>query len=117
MKIEFVNSRVEEIFLDLKKMSKKHGAVLTKAIHKRYAQLVALSNVKELMLSGLDNPHILKGDFHRYVGWSITGNIRMILDIGLQEGEQYGEGVAQRTTITIMGVCDYHGNKDEWIIN
>lgn len=68
------------------------------------------------MGSGIDNPHLLKSDLYGCISWSISGNVRLILDLDLKPNELYSPEIATRTKICIKGVVDYHGGKDEWLI-
>lgn len=44
-------------------------------------------------------------------------NLRFILDIGLEKDEKYSQEMYLKEKITVKGVMDYHGGKDEWIIS
>lgn len=118
MDIEYANNKVEKIMTDAKQLVKKVGTPIAKTIIKRINQLSAFSNIGELMRSGIDTPHPLNNNLYGNIGWSITGNLRFILDVGLEKKEKYIESeVNKKEKITIKGVTDYHGGKDEWIIS
>lgn len=116
MELTYANEKVKEIFLNGDKMIKRVGLPLAKSIKKRKDQLESFVNLFELMGSGIDNPHLLKGDLYGCIGWSITGNVRIILDLELKNGEVYSLDIPKRKKICIKGVCDYHGGKNEWTI-
>lgn len=118
MDIEYANNKVEKVLTDAKQLVKKVGKPIAKTIIKRLDQLSAFSNIGELMRSGIDNPHPLNNNFYGSIGWTITGKLRFILDVGLEKKETYIESVVNlKEKITIKGVTDYHGDKDEWIIS
>lgn len=117
MDIEYANNKIERVMTDAKLLVKKVGAPNAKTIIKRLNQLSAFSNIAELMRSGIDNPHPLNNNLYGNIGWSITGNLRFVLDIGLAKNEKYSEVAYLKEKITIKGVTDYHGGKDEWIIS
>lgn len=117
MKLEYSNNKVEKAFTDWAYLLKTVGKELTKAIKKRKDQLESFQNIFEFMSSGIDNPHLLNGNLHGCIGWSVTGNLRIIFDLKLEKNEAYGLEIARREKICIKGVADYHGGKDEWLIN
>lgn len=118
MDIEYANNHIEKVITDAKQLVKRVGPLMAKTIIKRWNQLKAFSNVGELMRSGIDNPHPLIMNLYGCIGWSITGNYRFILDVGLGKNEKYIEcEVNLKEKIIIKGVADYHGGKNEWIIS
>ena len=116
MELEYSNNKVKKAFTDGAYLLKTVGLPRAKAIKLRKDQLEAFQNIRELMMSGIDNPHLLSGNLHGCIGWSVTGNLRIILDLKLEKNEAYGLEIARREKICIKGVTDYHGGKDEWII-
>ena len=116
MELEYSNAKVEKAFTDWSYLVKLVGVPLTKTIKKRKDQLESFQNIFELMGSGIDNPHLLKGNLYGHIGWSVTGNLRIIIDLKLEKNAIYGLEIAKREKICIKGVADYHGGKDEWII-
>ena len=89
MIINYANTRVEKALTDFTKLQKTIGYDLTKGIKKRLDQLQAMVNIEELMKSGLDRPHFLESDLYGCIGWSISGNIRLILDVRLGKNEKH----------------------------
>lgn len=115
MKITFANTKVEKTMTDAKALVRKIGQPLAKATIRRMNELDSFNNIIELFAGGLDNPHWLEGNLYGCIGWSITGNVRLILDAGMKPNEtrlQYG--LSEK--IIIKGVVDYHGGKNEWLI-
>ena len=117
MEIEYSNRSVEKAFSDWGVLAKKHGLQLTKQLKKRIDQLEAMENVFELFGSGIDNPHLLGEDLAGCAGWSVTGRIRLIFDLREGKIEKLDLRVGSKTKICIKGVVDYHGRKNEWIID
>lgn len=117
MDIDYTNNKVEKVMTDAKQLVKKVGSNTAKAIIKRMNQLEAFSNIGELMQSGIDNPHLLDNNLYGCIGWSVTANLRLILDVGLDKSEKYSTEINLKEKIKIKGVTDYHGGKDEWIIS
>ena len=117
MIIEYANTKVEKTLTDLAKLQKAIGHDLTKSLKKRLDQLRAMKNIGELMKSGLDRPHFLESGLYGCIGWSVSGNVRLILDAQLEKNEKLNDEILERTKILIKGVVDYHGNKNEWFIS
>lgn len=118
MDIYYANKNVEELFEDARLLVRRVGLPIAKMIKKRKDHINAFNNMLDLIKSGIDNPHPLIGNLQGCIGWTITGNIRLILDLELNEDEKYCDSLlAGREKIKIKGVVDYHGKKDEWIIS
>lgn len=115
--IKFSNTKVQKIFQDAKILTKKVGLSLAKQIIKRLDQLSAFANVYELINAPIDNPHLLEGNLVGCIGWSVDSKHRLILDTGLSSNPTDLKQLNNIEEIIIKGVVDYHGNKDEWIIN
>lgn len=95
-------------------MQKKVGLELTKSIKKHMNHLEA-SNTFSIFLSlGLGKPHSLENPLSGCYGVSVSGNIRLI--IKPQCENLSAESLRVCDTIVVMGVEDYHGKKNEWII-
>ena len=114
--ILFSNDKVEKYFNNIKLLQKKCGMPLAKQIVKRMSQLEALENVYDLLKAPIDNPHLLEENLEGCIAWSLTGNIRLILDTGLPKNPENISSLANIEKIIIKGVVDYHGNKNNWII-
>lgn len=80
---------------------------------KRIRQMQAASTLFDYLGIGLGKPHLLKADKSGLYGVDITGNFRIIFR-PVPDTKQ--PDVNTSTEIEIIGVCDYHGGKDNWII-
>lgn len=110
MNISFSNGTCASYFCDANLMKKKLNQRTVKAIYKRYFELQAFETSADLIVSGLDHPHYLTGNFKGLLAWSIDRKYRLILDfkpLGRDEKEQ---------KVIIKGVVDYHGTKNKRII-
>lgn len=114
--ILYSNNKVEKYFNDAKLLQKKCGMPLAKQIIKRMSQLKALDNVYDLLKAPIDNPHLLEENFEGCIGWSLTDNIRLILDTGQDKNPENISSLSNLEEIIVKGVVDYHGNKNNWII-
>ena len=121
--VEFEDGRVKELFDDVndvcnckKLMQKEIGAELTRAVKKRYNQIVAFSTFFALQQSGLGKPEALSGDLKGSYSLRVSANFRLIIR-PKAEG-QNAESLKLCDTIIIEGVIDYHGKgkKFNWLI-
>ena len=117
MELEYNNDRIKKTLTDASVLIKRVGLPNAKQIKKRLDHLDAFKNIYELMGSRIDNPHLLKENLYGCIAWSITGNLRLILDLKFEKNQKYDLEIAKREKISIKGVVDYHGGKDEWIIS
>lgn len=117
MNVYCSNEKIKKNITDLSLLIRKVGKDIAKSILKRLRQLESFVNVKELLNSGIDKPHLLEGNFYGFIGWSITDKMRLILDLNIDKNQKYSEEVLNKKEVFIKGVVDYHGNKNEWIIS
>ena len=112
--IKYDNNKVEQAFSDFSKMKKKHGEDLTKQIKYRLDHLVAMPNFQEYLTLRLGNPHSLEGDLKGCYGVTASGNIRIIIKPICDALTQ--ESLSKCDEVILKGLCDYHGQKNKWII-
>lgn len=110
MEVLFQNESCASYFMDAQLMKKKLDAKIVKAIYKRFFELQSFESSADLIVSGLDHPHYLTGNYKGLLAWSIDKKYRLILSFS----EYTKEDRTQKAII--KGVVDYHGNKDKWII-
>ena len=114
MIITYESKRIERFFSNYDLMWKKIGEVKTKAIKKHIDRLKASPNFMVFIKLGLGHPHALTGDLAGYYGITITGNTRLVVK---PECDTLNPAALSACTdITVKGVGDYHGGKNEWII-
>lgn len=111
MRITYVNQKVESFFLDYGKMKRKLPADWVKTIKKHMDRLVAADTFGVFLTLGLGKPEQLSG--YKKIRYSvhITPNVRLILEPNATE-----DTVMICEEIEVEGVCDYHGNKENWYI-
>lgn len=111
MRITYANGRVEKIFLDYNKMQKKISYEWVRTIKKHIDRLKAADTYGDFLKLGLGQPEQLSGyDRIRY-SLHITPNVRLIIELNATE-----DTVMSCSEIEVKGVCDYHGDKDNWYI-
>ena len=88
-------------------MKKEIGAELTKAVKKRYNQIVAFTSFSALQQSGIGKMESLEGDRKGAYSLRVSANYRLIV-----------ESLKNCDTLIIEGVIDYHGKRKKfsWII-
>lgn len=121
--IEYEDVRVEELFADLNDvrdsrnlMKKEIGAELTKAVKKRYNQIVAFSSFSALQQSGIGKMESLEGDRKGSYSLRVSANYRLIVKPRVEDLS--AESLKSCDTLIVEGVIDYHGKgkKISWII-
>ena len=110
MEVLFSNETCASYFTDANLMRKKLDAKIVKAIYKRFFELQSFETSSELLVSGLDHPHYLTGNYKGLIAWSIDRKYRLILSFSNEKENK------KTQKVIIKGVVDYHGNKDKWII-
>lgn len=92
------------------------GAELTKAVKKRYNQIVSFSSFSALQQSRIGKIESLEGDRKGTYSLTISANYRLI--VRPLSKDQSAESLKKCDTLVIEGVIDYHGKgaKFNWII-
>lgn len=102
--IEYETKKLDALFCDIGKLERKIGKDYARALVKVIKRFRAAVSYNDIVALGLGKPHNLQGDMKEYCAISISANIRLIYKVGPND------------TITMKGVCDYHGEKNEWLI-
>ncbi len=111
MKITYASGKVEKYFLDYKKMQKALPADWVRTIKKHMDRLRAADCFGDFLSLGLGKPEQLTGYAKIRYSLHVAPHIRLII-----------EPVASQDTVMICdeievkGVCDYHGDKENWYI-
>lgn len=97
-------------------MQKEIGAELTKAVKKRYNQIVASSSFFTLQQLSIGKMESLEGDRKGSYSLRTSANYRMVVRPWAEDLS--AESLKKCDTLTIEGVIDYHGKgkKFSWII-
>ena len=123
MHVEYEDSKVQELFEDLNDvqnsknlMQKEVGLEMTRAVKKKYNQMIAFSTFSELLKSRIGKMEPLSGDKEGNYSLHLSANYRLI--VTPNTNDRSVEGLRVCDTIIIKGVMDYHGKgaKNNWII-
>ena len=121
--VEYEDDKVKELFDDLNNVKKSKnlmckaiGAELTRAVKKRYNQMIAFSSFQKLQQSKIGKFESLEGDMKGSYSLTVSANYRLI--IKPKTKDQSAESLINCDTFIIEGVIDYHGkgSKRNWII-
>ena len=111
MKITYANGRVEKFFLDYNKMQTKIPYEWVRTIKKHMNNLIAADTFGDFLKLGLGKPEPLVGYEKIRYSLRVTPNVRLILEPNATE-----DTVMICSEIEVEGVCDYHGDKENWFI-
>lgn len=97
-------------------MRRAIGAELTKAVKKRYNQIISFTSFFALQQSGIGRIESLEGNRSGSYSLTVSANFRLI--IKPETDELSAENLKKCDTVIIEGVIDYHGkgSKCSWII-
>lgn len=121
--VEYEDEKVKELFDDLNDvrgsknlMKRAIGAELTKAVKKRYNQMISFSSFATLQQSRIGKMESLEGDRKGSYSLTVSANYRLI--IKPKAKDQSAESLKKCDTFVIEGVIDYYGKgtKYNWII-
>lgn len=114
MLIKYANKKVEGYFADYQYMAKRIGPELSRAVKKRIDRLRAAECFWDFWTLGLGKPEILTtGTPRKLCSIHMPPNVRLIVKLTTDTSK---EGMMKCNTIEVIGVCDYHGGKENWFI-
>ena len=111
MRITYSNSKVEKYFSDYKEMQKKLPADWVRCIKKHMVRLKAADCFGEFLELGLGKPEQLRGYKNIRYSLRVAPNARLVIEPNAEQ-----DTVMICTEIEVEGVCDYHGDKENWYI-
>ena len=117
IEIEYKNKNVKDYCENPKITQKDFGQQLTKKLFQRLRDLRSFNSVNQLLNSGIDNPHLLRGDLEGCLGWDLTSNVRLIIRICDSFCEKTIEESKTMTSVIVEGVRDYHDRNKQWLIS
>lgn len=121
MEIEYADETIKELFLDLLNVSgsknllqKRIGLPITRQAKMKLNHLMSADNFHKYLQYGIGKPHSLTGNFEGYYGVSLSANFRLIIQP--VPDDRSPQALKLCDTVKIIGIVDYHGEKNEWLI-
>lgn len=107
-----MNKRVQKLIRD-DRLIKTTGPQLARQIRLRLNQMRSAETFGDYLRIGLGKPHSLSSDKKGKYGTTISGNFRLVYSPVYKQENDSPDEVDE---LIIIGVGDYHGGKDNWII-
>lgn len=121
MEIEYINQNINELFSDLfdianskNLLQKKIGPNLAKKSKMRITQLKSSSTFQKYLDFHIGNPHSLKGDLAKFYGVDLDAHTRLIIQPDPPDLSSEALKICEK--VMVIGIVDYHGDKNEWLI-
>lgn len=121
MTIIYANPKIQVLFSDLenvagskKLLQKQIGIDLARMSKTRMKQLKAARFFKNYLDNHIGNPHSLEGNLNTFYGVDLNSHIRLIIQP--VPPDLSPEALKTCETVKIIGIVDYHGGKNEWLI-
>lgn len=121
MTIVYANPKIQILFSDLenvagskKLLQKQIGIDLARMSKTRMKQLKAARFFKNYLDNHIGNPHSLEGNLNTFYGVDLNSHIRLIIQP--VPPDLSPEALKTCETVKIIGIVDYHGGKNEWLI-
>lgn len=116
MKIQYRNKNIEKLLNNPKYAVKVLGKDTANKVYLRKDQIEA-AEVLEIMISGrIGRCHPLHYDFEGMFGLVLKDQVRLIVKPSVDEDCKDYEEIIKCKSVIIIGVVNYHGQKNEWII-
>ena len=121
MTIIYENPKIQLLFSDLenvagskKLLQKQIGIDLARMSKTRMKQLKAARFFKNYLDNHIGNPHSLEGNLNTFYGVDLNAHIRLIIQP--VPPDLSSEALKICEIVKIIGIVDYHGGKNEWLI-
>ena len=121
MDIVYNDKKVEKLFTDLNDvihsknlLQRRVGKDRAIAVKKRKNQIEAASTFKSYLNLHIGNPHLLREDLAGLYGVDIDPHLRLIIEP--VSDDLSPESLAKCETVVLIGLVEYHGDKNEWLI-
>ena len=121
MELQYSNESIQKYFSDLcdvansqNLLQKKIGQILTKNAKKRIDHLKIAQTFQKYLDFHIGNPHSLKGDLSSYYGVDLDAHTRLIIQPIPPDLSSEALKICEK--VKIIGIVDYHGDKNEWLI-
>lgn len=122
MEVIYENYLIQEYFSDLYSVAnsrnllqKKIGQTLAKKVKQRINQIKASATFQKYLNFHIGNPHGLKGNLFSCYGVDLDKHTRLIIQP--VPPNLSSEALMICETAKIIGIVDYHGDKNEWLIS
>ncbi|MDD3308290.1 MAG: hypothetical protein PHO29_14500 [Acetobacterium sp.] len=115
VKIGYKNKRIEKLLSNPKYAIKELGSDIAEKVYLRKDQIEAADSLEIMIVGRIGRCHPLHYDFEGMFGLVLKDQVRLIvLPDDEQDYKDYGEIIKCRA-VKIIGVVDYHGQKNEWL--
>lgn len=122
MELQYANESIQKYFSDLcdvansqNLLQKRIGQILTKNAKKRIDHLKIAQTFQKYLDFHIGNPHSLKGDLSSYYGVDLDAHTRLIIQPIPPDLSSEALKICEK--VKIIGIVDYHGDKNEWLIS
>lgn len=115
MEIHYKNKRIEKLFTEPKYAIKELSKDIALKVYLRKDQIEATDSLEVMIEGKIGRCHPLHYDFEGAFGLDIKDQVRLIIQPDVEQGcKDYNKRIKCKSVI-IIGVVDYHGQKNEWI--
>lgn len=109
MKISYANHKVEKFFTDYNRMKRELPEDWVRKIKKHMDNIKAAECFGDFLKLGLGKPEQLNGYSQIRYSLHIAPHVRLILEPNATQ-----DTIMICREIEVEGVCDYHGDKENW---
>ena len=115
MKILYQNKKIEKLLTNPQYAIKELGKDIATKVYLRRDQIEAAEILKVMIDGRIGRCHPLHYDFEGMFGLDLKDQVRLIIQPDMAEDfKDYEERIKCKSVI-VIGVVDYHGQKNEWI--
>jgi proteic killer suppression protein len=115
VKISYQNKRAEKLITNPKYAIKELGKDIATKVNLRIDQIKAADSLEVLIVGRIGRCHPLHYDFEGMFGLDLNNQVRLIIKPDVEQDCKDYEEIIKCRSIIIIGVVNYHGQKNEWI--
>ncbi len=112
------DKKIGDVFNDDKKLKRITNMELAKMIRRREKEIASFNSFWEFLINGLGKPHSLEDDKGTkdlgHYGVNLTDNYRLIIKPNCLN--RSAEELKECKEVIIIGVRDYHGKNEQWLV-
>lgn len=116
MKIRYRNKKIEKLLNNPQYAIRILGKYIAEKVYLRKDQIESADTLEIMITGRIGRCHPLHHDFEGMFGLSLKEQVRLIIQPDVKQDCIIYEELIKCKSVIVIGVVDYHGEKNEWIL-
>lgn len=113
--MHYRNKKIEKLLTVPQYAIKCLGKYIAEKVYLRKDQIESADTLEIMITGRIGRCHPLHYDFEGMFGLSLKDQVRLIIQPDVKQDHMVYEKLIKCKSVIIIGVVDYHGQKNEWI--